>query len=147
MIRELGKKLSSIIILLLFVLVVYREFLGPKINSDGTAAGSAITLEQSRNMYVQLGGQFPDIPVTVFVTDWCSICKSLESNLTEGGIKYVRADIEKSRDALLYYQMITRRQSTGVPVTVIGDKIFYGYNIRGIAKALIAYGPPPTGSV
>lgn len=134
--RAIGRKFVSILILFLFGVVLYNEFIASPTNSDGVIQSSSFSIEDSQKMYEALGGTVGGLPVTLFVTEWCSICKSLESAFTQGGLPYVRADIEKNRDALLYYEMVTRRRTSGVPVCVIGEKVIVGYNMQAIAQAL-----------
>jgi glutaredoxin len=136
--RDFGRKFVSLLIVFLFGVVIYNELIASPTDSNGLIRSSSFTVSDSQKMYEALGGNAGGLPVTLFVTEWCSICKSLESAFSQGGLPYVRADIESNRDALLYYEMVTRRKTTGVPVTVIGERVIVGYNMRAIAEALKA---------
>ena len=51
-------------------------------------------------------------------------------------IVYVRADVEQDRTAGVYYEALTQGRSNGVPLTLVGTKIFMGYDLNGITAAV-----------
>jgi glutaredoxin len=71
--------------------------------------------------------------VVIYTTEWCPYCAKLRAGLAGGGIPYVEHDVEKSLDGQLGFWTLRGR---GVPVSAIGPKIIYGYDVARIAFAL-----------
>lgn len=134
MIKTMIQKSSSLIIILLFGFVVYGEFVSPK-NAIG-AESLDIKIQESQFMYQALGGSDDGLPVTVFVTSWCPVCKSLQSDFEKKGLKFVQVDIEKNPEAMMYYQKVTQGTTRGVPVAVVGEQVFIGYRREKIDEAV-----------
>ncbi len=95
-----------------------------------------ITLPEAQTMYEQFGGEAGSKPVTMFATSWCSVCEGLSAELQNRGIKFVRVDVEKDQEALLFFQRATGGQTSGVPVTLVGTELVLGYNMPAITAAL-----------
>jgi len=94
-----------------------------------------LTKEQSQQMFEQLGGAVGAKPVTMFVTSWCPVCRGLEQELSKRGVNYITVDVEKNRDAALYYAKVTQGKTNAVPVTVVGPDVVRGYNAAAIARS------------
>jgi glutaredoxin len=71
--------------------------------------------------------------VVIYTTAWCPYCAKLRASLTSSGIPYVEHDVEKSLQGQLGFWTLRAR---GVPVSAIGPKIVYGYDVARIAVAL-----------
>jgi glutaredoxin len=71
--------------------------------------------------------------VVIYTTAWCPYCARLRASLTTSGIPYVEHDVEKSLQGQLGFWTLRAR---GVPVSAIGPKIVYGYDVARIAVAL-----------
>lgn len=71
--------------------------------------------------------------VVIYTTAWCPYCAKLRTSLAAGGIPYVEHDVEKSLQGQLGFWTLRGR---GVPVSVIGAKIVYGYDVARITLAL-----------
>ncbi|HEV8647731.1 MAG TPA: glutaredoxin domain-containing protein [Burkholderiales bacterium] len=71
--------------------------------------------------------------VVIYTTEWCPYCAKLRTSLAASGIPYVEHDVEKSLDGQLGFWTLRGR---GVPVSAIGPKIIYGYDVARIAFAL-----------
>ena len=143
--REIGSKFVSFLVVILFGWVVFREFIGPPAARQGLKTGSTeqLTLANSERIFLELGGTPGAVPVVVFVTDWCSVCRALEETLRKLQVPFARADVEDNRRAAMYYQVLTRGQTSGVPVTLVGTKLFLGYDMNGIAAALREFASRP----
>ena len=100
-----------------------------------TGSTRVFSLEESQQMYLELGGTAGTKPVTMFTTSWCGVCRGLEKALNAQGIQYLSVDVEKSRPAMLYYQRAVQGKSSAVPVTVIGPDVVMGYNTSAIARS------------
>ncbi len=137
--KESFKKFLSYISLLAFALIVYKEVIAPiSRTNNGSLKGTDISLNESVKMFEKFGGEKGEVPVTLFVTSWCGVCKALEETLQNAGVKFVKADIENNRDAYLYYQRAVKGQTNGVPVTVVGQDVFLGLDTRNIGRAIKA---------
>ena len=71
--------------------------------------------------------------VVIYTTAWCPYCAKLRTSLTASGIPYVEHDVEKSLQGQLGFWTLRGR---GVPVSAIGPKVIYGYDVARIAFAL-----------
>ncbi|MCB0322329.1 MAG: glutaredoxin family protein [Bdellovibrionales bacterium] len=127
---------------LLTVAVAYGVFLGlqrqtPVVGGSAEQAPEVVGLDATK-MYRDLGGNVGEVPVVLFVTDWCAVCRALESDLSAKGVSFVRANVEQDRTALLYYRSITQSAEAVVPVTMVGSKRFVGYQPGAILNAIAA---------
>jgi len=71
--------------------------------------------------------------VVIYTTAWCPYCAKLRTSLAASDIPYVEHDVEKSLQGQLGFWTLRGR---GVPVSAIGPKIIYGYDVARIAFAL-----------
>lgn len=75
--------------------------------------------------------------VVIYITAWCPYCKTLRERLTANAVPYTEYDVEKSLQGQIGFWALRAR---GVPVTVVGSKVVYGYRVREIEPALKALG-------
>ena len=75
--------------------------------------------------------------VILYTTDWCPYCNSLRIHLENNSIPFTEHDIEKSISGIAGFWALRAR---GVPVSVIGPEVVYGYDIYKINQQLIAQG-------
>ena len=71
--------------------------------------------------------------VFIYTTQWCPYCESLRIHLNTHNISYIEYDIEKSISGFAGYWVLRAR---GVPVSVIGPSVVYGYDINKINQSL-----------
>ena len=71
--------------------------------------------------------------VVIYTTAWCPYCAKLRTSLVASGIPYVEHDVEKSLQGQMGFWTLRGR---GVPVSAIGPKVIYGYDVARIAFAL-----------
>lgn len=65
--------------------------------------------------------------VVILTTQWCGYCAELRNYLTHNGIPHRELDVEGSWRG---YWAFRATRARGVPVTVIGDQVVYGYARR-----------------
>lgn len=75
--------------------------------------------------------------IVLYTTDWCPYCNSLRIHLETNKIPYTEHDIEKSISGIAGFWALRAR---GVPVSVIGPNVVYGYNIDTINQSLVDLG-------
>lgn len=75
--------------------------------------------------------------VAIYTTQWCPYCKRLRADLAVSGVAYTEYDVEQSLQGALGFWALRAR---GVPVSVIGPKVVYGYRVDRIESALHALG-------
>lgn len=71
--------------------------------------------------------------IILYTTTWCSYCESLRLYMKAYGIPYIERDVEKSLAGLLGFWAVGGR---GVPVSVVGEQVVYGYDMDKIDGAL-----------
>lgn len=71
------------------------------------------------------------LQIIVYTTSWCGYCARLRDDLNQAEIPFEERDIEKSDAAREAYDKLGLR---GVPITVIGDNIFRGYQPQNIKQ-------------
>jgi len=74
-----------------------------------------------------------DTAVVIYTTAWCPYCARLRAALDANAVPYVEHDVEKSLQGQLGFWALRGR---GVPVSVIGPKVVYGYDMGRISRAL-----------
>lgn len=84
-----------------------------------------------------------DGELIVYKTDWCGVCKKLESYLKRKGIKYQAKDIEK--DPAAAAELKAKAQAKGiplgsVPVVDLGDELMVGFDRAKLEKRIAAAG-------
>lgn len=72
--------------------------------------------------------------VVLYTTTWCSYCESLRAYLKSYNIPYIERDVEKSLSGTLGWWALGHGR--GVPLSVIGEKVVYGYDLPKIDAAL-----------
>lgn len=75
--------------------------------------------------------------VVVYTTEWCPYCRALRLYLDAYRIPYKDYDVEKSLSGMMGFWALRGR---GVPVSVIGPDVVYGYNMAQINRSLAALG-------
>jgi glutaredoxin len=75
--------------------------------------------------------------VTLYTTEWCPYCARLRADLLASGVAFTEYDVEHSLQGQLGMWALRGR---GVPVTVVGEKVIYGYRVDQLALALKGLG-------
>ena len=75
--------------------------------------------------------------IIIYTTEWCPYCNSLRIHLKNNSIPFTEHDVEKSISGIAGFWSLRAR---GVPVTVIGPEVVYGYDIDTTNKYLINLG-------
>jgi len=81
--------------------------------------------------------------VTIYTADWCPFCRKLRALLDKHAIPYTEYDVEHSLQGGLGFWAL---RGTGVPVSVIGPDIIYGFDIGKIETSLAELGYPVSGA-
>ncbi|MGH8631439.1 MAG: glutaredoxin family protein [Burkholderiales bacterium] len=71
--------------------------------------------------------------VAIYTTAWCPYCAKLRASLAASDIPYVEHDVETSLQGQLGFWTLRGR---GVPVSVVGPEVVYGYDVARLAGAL-----------
>ena len=71
--------------------------------------------------------------VVLYATDWCPYCRSLRILFDTHHIDYVERDVEHSALGAVGFLLLGGR---GVPVTVVGPRVVYGYDLAALQTAL-----------
>ena len=75
--------------------------------------------------------------IVLYTTDWCPYCNNLRIHLNNSSIPFTEYDVEKSISGIAGFWALRAR---GVPVSVVGPEVVYGYDINTINKHLIDLG-------
>ena len=75
--------------------------------------------------------------IVIYTTEWCPYCNSLRIHLYNNDIPFTEYDTEKSISGIAGFWALRAR---GVPVSVIGPEVVYGYDIDNINLALMELG-------
>ena len=75
--------------------------------------------------------------IVMLTASWCGYCKALKASFDASGVKYAELDVETSREGELAYQALSAR---GIPVTVVGQEVVYGYDVAALSDLLAARG-------
>ena len=77
--------------------------------------------------------------IVIYTTERCPYCKKLRRDLGASAIPYKEYDVEKTLQGQLGFWAL---HAKGIPVSVIGPRIVYGYRVEEIQKALRDLGYP-----
>ena len=77
--------------------------------------------------------------VTIYTAQWCPFCRKLRALLDNHEIPYTEHDVEHSLQGSLGFWAL---RGTGVPVSVIGPDIIYGFDVGKIETSLAGLGYP-----
>ncbi len=80
--------------------------------------------------------------IHLYTATWCGYCKHLKEGLDSSGVPYVDHDVENSSEGRQFAQS---SNFSGVPVTVIGDNSFDGYEAEGLHQFFAEAGYKVTG--
>lgn len=75
--------------------------------------------------------------IVLYTTRWCGYCASLRMQLEQADVPYTEYDIEQSLGGLLGFWALRAR---GVPVTVAGPAVIYGYQVDELQRAFALLG-------
>lgn len=75
--------------------------------------------------------------VIIYTTQWCPYCSALRKTLQANNIPFTEHDVEQSIQGIIGYWALRAR---GVPTSVIGETIIYGYDGQQITDALVSSG-------
>ena len=71
--------------------------------------------------------------VAIYTTARCPYCERLRRDLKASGVPYQEYDVEKTLQGQMGFWALHAR---GVPVSVIGPAIIYGYRVEEIQEAV-----------
>jgi mycoredoxin len=77
--------------------------------------------------------------IVLYTTSWCGYCAALRAQLHASGIVFTEYDVEKSLGGQMGFWALRAR---GVPVSVIGPQVVYGYQEDALESALSRVGHP-----
>jgi mycoredoxin len=75
--------------------------------------------------------------IVMLGAEWCGYCQRLKAALNAAQVPFTELDVE---DGGAGYDAFAALGGRGVPVTVIGQDVVYGYNTQRLAQLLSAQG-------
>lgn len=76
------------------------------------------------------------VPVVMYSTDWCGVCRRARAYFQEKGIQYEEYDVDNNAQARADYELLNPRRS--VPTIKIADEIIVGFSAVSVERALDA---------
>jgi glutaredoxin/ribosomal protein L37AE/L43A len=102
------------------------------------AVGTWAWRKQSRSAESEVQARKPVGPrnVVMFATSWCGYCAAARRFFADNGIKFVEYDIERDPEGERKFK---KKGFTGygVPVILIDDEVYRGFNEPALREALI----------
>jgi glutaredoxin-like YruB-family protein len=80
----------------------------------------------------------PDVPIVMFSTSWCGVCKRARQYFQEQGIPFTEYDVDRNAQARNEYLLLNPRRS--VPTIKIGDRVVVGFSPASVEAAIQAAG-------
>jgi len=74
------------------------------------------------------------VPVVMYSTDWCGVCRRARQYFEQNGISFVEHDVDRDPQALAEYVLLNPRRS--VPTIKIGDEVIVGFSAQAVDRAL-----------
>lgn len=76
------------------------------------------------------------VPIVMFSTSWCGVCKRARAYFEKEGISFVEHDVDKNQAARAEYLALNPKRS--VPTIKIGNEVVVGFGERAVQDALDA---------
>ena len=76
------------------------------------------------------------VPVVMYSTAWCGVCKRARQYFQQAGISFVEHDVDEDPKARQEYLRLNPRRS--VPTIKIGDEVIVGFSPESVNRALDA---------
>ena len=76
------------------------------------------------------------VPVVMYSTAWCGVCKRARKYFQEAGISFTEHDVDEDAAARAEYLRLNSRGS--VPTIKIGDEVIVGFSAQAVDRALNA---------
>lgn len=97
-------------------------------------SGGNITISPQDYAAMGISYNEGDAPVVLFGAKWCPACRSAISDLQKNGIPFHNIDVEENAEGQRVFRQVIG--GGGIPVIVIGNKMYRGYNPSLIQKAI-----------
>lgn len=72
--------------------------------------------------------------VTIYTTPTCQYCDAAKKYLNRHGVEYDEKDV--SEDEQAREEMVDKSHQLGVPVIIVENHVFVGFNKKEVGKAL-----------
>jgi glutaredoxin len=76
------------------------------------------------------------VPIVMFSTSWCGVCKRARTYFEREGIPFVEHDVDKNQAARAEYLALNPKRS--VPTIKIGNEVVVGFSERAVQSAIDA---------
>jgi len=76
------------------------------------------------------------VPIVMFSTSWCGVCKRARAYFEKEGIPFVEHDVDKNQAARAEYLALNPKRS--VPTIKIGNEVVVGFSERAVQSAIDA---------
>lgn len=74
------------------------------------------------------------VPVVMYSTAWCGVCRRARKYFQEAGISFVEHDVDEDPTAREAYLRLNPRRS--VPTIKVGDEVVIGFSVQAVNLAL-----------
>ena len=71
--------------------------------------------------------------IVLLSAQWCGYCKALRASLTAHSVPFREMDVETSSEGARAYRAL---HGSGIPITVVGQNVVYGYDVRRVDELL-----------
>jgi mycoredoxin len=71
--------------------------------------------------------------IVLLSAQWCGYCKALRASLTAHSVPFREIDVETSSEGQRAYRSL---RGSGIPITVIGQRVVYGYDVQRVDELL-----------
>jgi mycoredoxin len=71
--------------------------------------------------------------IVLLSAQWCGYCKALRASLTAHSVPFREMDVETSSEGARAYRSL---HGSGIPITVVGQNVVYGYDVRRVDELL-----------
>jgi glutaredoxin-like YruB-family protein len=112
----------------------------PVARSNVTGAPPAVSTRrqprQAEPSRSELSAARRRVPVVMYSTTWCGVCKRARTYFQETGISFVEYDVDENASARAEYLQLNPRRS--VPTIKVGDEVIVGFSAQAVNTALDA---------
>jgi len=108
----------------------------PAVASGAAAADRAPRSGSSEPKDWELANSRKRVPIVMFSTSWCGVCKRARTYFEKEGIAFVEHDVDKNQAARVEYLALNPKRS--VPTIKVGNEVVVGFSEQAVQSALDA---------
>ena len=111
-----------------------KPVVGSNVSAGSPMKGAARETPQTGPSDRAISAARQRVPVVMYSTDWCGVCRRARQYFEQNDIAFVEHDVDRDPQARAEYLLLNPRRS--VPTIKIGDEVIVGFSAQAVDRAL-----------